>query len=130
MVFKPYKKEKIAEAIKRGHQLNWKNLIKMVLENFRWRVWCRKCFIVFLIQFTYIWLIGNQMILLVCSALVNCLRCEKCPGKATGSWAWNALKILFSHGGQENLIQTKLSMDQCLKGVVTCSCVSPVLLFL
>jgi hypothetical protein len=35
MVFKPYKKEKIAEAIKRGHQLNWKNLIKMVLENFR-----------------------------------------------------------------------------------------------
>jgi hypothetical protein len=47
-----------------------------------------------------------------------------------GIWLGNALKILFSDSGQENLVQTKSSKDWWLMGVVTCFVILITFLFL
>jgi ERO1-like protein alpha len=48
------------------------------------------------------------MIFVVCSALMDCVGCEKCRlwGKLQVLGLGTALKILFSDDGQENLVQT------------------------
>jgi hypothetical protein len=55
------------------------------------------------------------MIFVVCSALMDCVGCEKCRlwGKLQVLGLGTALEILFSDDGQENLVQTVSTFLEC-----------------
>jgi len=67
---------------------------------------------------------GNGIISVVCSALMDCVGCEKCRlwGKLQVLGLGTALKILFSDDGPENMVQTVSTSVRVLFLLPLCIC--------